>query len=91
VDEIEQVREKLDPGVWDAIEAVRKVGNIGAHMEKDINLMVDVEPREAQLLIGLIETLLRDWYIAREERKARLSQIAELVARKKPAPNPLAE
>ncbi len=78
VDEIEQVKDKVDPLTWDAIEAVRKVGNIGAHMEKDINVIVDVEPHEAQLLIGLIETLIKDWYIAREERKIRLSQISEL-------------
>jgi hypothetical protein len=47
-------------------------------MEKDINVIVDVEPREAQLLIGLVETLIRDWYITREERKVRLSQISQL-------------
>jgi hypothetical protein len=82
VDEIEQVKDKIDPLTWDAIEAVRKVGNIGAHMEKDINVIVDVEPHEAQLLIGLIETLIKDWYIAREERKMRLSQISELAKEK---------
>ena len=54
VDEIEQIKDKTDPLTWEAIEAVRKVGNIGAHMEKDINLIVDVEPHEADLLIGLM-------------------------------------
>jgi hypothetical protein len=73
--EIEQIKDRVDPLTWDAIEAVRKVGNIGAHMEKDINLIVEVEPQEAELLIGLIETLLKDWYITREERKLRLEQI----------------
>ncbi|MCP1830281.1 hypothetical protein ACVIHH_005106 [Bradyrhizobium sp. USDA 4518] len=34
----------------DAIDAVRIVGNIGAHMEKDVNLIVDIEPGEAQML-----------------------------------------
>ena len=46
---------------WAAIDAVRRVGNIGAHMEHDINVIVDVEPREAELLIGLVETLFREW------------------------------
>lgn len=78
VDEIEQVKDKIDPLTWAAIEAVRKVGNIGAHMEKDINVIVDVEPHEAELLVGLIETLLKDWYVAREERRTRLQQISEL-------------
>jgi len=82
VDEIEQIKDKVDPLTWQAIEAVRTVGNIGAHMEKDINVIVDVEPQEAELLIGLIEILLRDWYVAREERKARLEKV-RLVAEAK--------
>jgi hypothetical protein len=74
-DEIEQIKDKVDPLTWDAIESVRKVGNIGAHMEKDINVIVDVEPNEANLLIDLIEMLLREWYVATEERKSRLSAL----------------
>jgi hypothetical protein len=65
VDEIEQIKDRVDPITWDAIEAVRKLGNIGAHMEKDINVIVDVDPNEAALLIGLVETLLKEWYVAR--------------------------
>ena len=70
-EEIEAIRDKVDPLVWDGIEAVRKIGNIGAHMEKDVNLVLEVEPKEAELLIKLIEDLLADWYVAREERKKR--------------------
>jgi hypothetical protein len=33
----------------DAIDHVRKIGNIGAHMEADINVIVEVEPKEAQI------------------------------------------
>jgi hypothetical protein len=75
VDEIDQIKDKVDPMTWDAIDSVRKVGNIGAHMEKDIDLIVDVDPSEATILIELIENLLKDWYITREERRARLLQI----------------
>jgi len=82
VDEIEQIKDKTDPLTWDAIDSVRKVGNIGAHMEKDINLIVDVDPNEAQMLIQLIEILIRDWYVAREERKNRLVQIKTIADQK---------
>src|SRR5688572_25226431 len=47
VDEIDAIKDKVDSDTWDAIDAVRKVGNIGAHMEKDINVIVDVDPKEA--------------------------------------------
>lgn len=83
VDEIKEVKERIDPIAWDAIEAVRKLGNIGAHMEKDINIIVEVDPEEATLLIGLVETLLKEWYVAREERKVRMGAIIAAAASKK--------
>ena len=70
-DEIKAVKDKVEPDDWDAIDAVRKVGNIGAHMEKDVNVIIDVEPKEAGLLIDLIELLLNEWYVNRENRKRR--------------------
>jgi len=84
VDEIDAIRPQVDPLTWDAIDALRKLGNIGAHMEKDISLIVDVDPDEAELLIGLVETLLRDWYIQREERKVRMGSLIAAAKGKKP-------
>ncbi len=78
VDEIEAIKDKVDAHTWAAIDAVRSVGNIGAHMEKDINVIVDVEPQEAQLLIGMIEMLIKDWYVMRQERKERLAAIVQV-------------
>lgn len=78
VDEIEGIKDKIDPLTWDAIDAVRKIGNIGAHMEKDINIILDVEPNEAAMLIELIELLLNDWYINRHERQQRLQNIIDV-------------
>ncbi|PHQ30180.1 DUF4145 domain-containing protein [Leeuwenhoekiella nanhaiensis] len=72
---INAIENRVDPLTWKAIDSVRKVGNIGAHMEKDINLIIDVEPNEAKLLIGLIELLLEEWYIHRHEREQKLNSI----------------
>jgi len=80
--EIEEIEDKVDPLTWQAIDAVRRIGNIGAHMELDINLIMDVEPDEASLLIQLIETLIKDWYITRYEREERLKQIVEVANQK---------
>lgn len=82
IDEINALEEKLDTATWEAIDALRKVGNIGAHMEKDIDLIVDVEPDEAGLLIGLIESLFEDWYVARHERQQKMTAIKALAAQK---------
>lgn len=67
----------------EAIDHVRSVGNIGAHMEKDINHIVPVDPQEAQLLIELIESLFEEWYVAREKRAARFLGIKALAESKK--------
>ncbi|MDO7385900.1 DUF4145 domain-containing protein [Acinetobacter baumannii] len=77
-EEIKAIKDRIDPIIWQAIDAVRKIGNIGAHMEKDINFIIDVEPNEAQMLIGLIEMLLKEWYIARYERQKQLEDLIGL-------------
>jgi hypothetical protein len=67
----------------EAIDHVRSVGNVGAHMEKDINLIIEVDPGEAQALIGLVEMLFSEWYVARYNRQQKLAQIAAIAADKK--------
>jgi hypothetical protein len=82
-DEIKELKDKISVPEWEAIDAVRSVGNIGAHMEKDVNIIIDVEPNEAQLLIDLIESLLKDWYVTRHDRDERMSKIKKLADDKK--------
>jgi hypothetical protein len=87
-----------DPGITmeivDAIDNIRSVGNIGAHMEKDVNLIIDVEPDEAALIIELIEDMFEDLYVARHERQKRAARMkrvtAEKAAAKKAGPAGLA-
>jgi hypothetical protein len=90
--EIKTLRKLLDEGhapkgvteeTLDAIDQVRQVGNIGAHMEQDIDLIVPVEPGEAQILIELIEMLFADWYGARHNRQKRLAALAAIAAEKR--------
>ena len=84
VEEIESIKSVVEPLIWDAIDGTRRIGNIGAHMEKDINVIIDVDPNEAELLIFLLETLFKECYIARYERQERLAKIAAIAKSKKP-------
>ena len=52
-------------------------------MEKDVNLIIEIDPNEADLLISLIEILIKDWYINRHERQKQLKKIAEIGKQKK--------
>ncbi|MHC4052132.1 DUF4145 domain-containing protein [Bradyrhizobium sp. 25ACV] len=91
IDEIKELRKRVDEGdaprgvhhdSVDAIDHVRGIGNIGAHMEKDINTIIDVDPDEAQRLIELTEMLFEEWYEARHRREQRLQQIGAIAAEK---------
>ena len=68
----------VEPEHMAAIDALRKLGNIGAHMEKDISLIIEVDPGEAQALIELIEMLFEEWYVARKKRQDRLAAIVKI-------------
>lgn len=92
IDEIMALREAVEDGTADrsitpetvdAIDHVRGVGNIGAHMEKEIDLIVPVDPGEAQALIDLVEMLFDEWYGARHRRRARLALIESIAGEKK--------
>lgn len=84
VDEIDELRLKVDndegprgvePEAVEAIDHTRTIGNIGAHMERDIGVIVPVDPGEAQALIELIEMLFEEWYVARHRRQQRLAKL----------------
>ncbi|MEH6808814.1 MAG: DUF4145 domain-containing protein [Hyphomonas oceanitis] len=80
--ELNFIKNKIDPSTWDVIKTIREVGDIGAHMEKDVNYVVDVEPEEASLLLELIEALFEDWYVSRQKRLDRDERV-KLLAEKK--------
>ncbi len=79
--EIEAIEEYVDAITWQAIDAVRIVGNISAHMQDDVNHVIEVDPDEALLLINLIELLMKEWYINKHERSIQLQKLAELGGR----------
>jgi hypothetical protein len=83
VDEIKELQNKIDPSTWSAIDAIRSLGNIGAHMEKDVGLIIDIDEDEAAILVKLIEDLFYEWYIARHEREERNRKVLEIAAAKK--------
>lgn len=80
--EIIALKDKIPADLWSVIDSLRQLGNIGAHMEKDTNLIVDIDPNEAERLIRLIELLMKEWYINREDRKQLFGDILEINAEK---------
>ena len=75
---ITALENKIPAMQWHVLDGVRRIGNIGAHMEKDINVIIDIDPEEAEKLIKLIELLLDQWYINRHEQELLYSDIIEI-------------
>lgn len=76
--EISALKDKIDPSLWVAIDSLRQLGNIGAHMESDISTIVDIDPDEAEKLIKLVEILINDWYIVPYKREKLLADIVQI-------------
>lgn len=83
IDEINELQSKVSPAQWKAINSLRSIGNIGAHMAKDVNTIVEIEPDEAEKLLKLIELLLEKWYITRHDEEQLLSEIVTISDDKK--------
>lgn len=86
-DAIDALEGAVDQDIWDAIDAIRNIGNIGAHMEEDINLIIDIEPQEAQMLIGLIEILFEEWYVKKHQKEEKIVQLTNLSTEKEKLKN----
>ena len=57
-------------------------------MEKDIDLIVEVDDEEAALLIGLVEILVEDWYVDRHNKQQRLNAVVDMAAEKEKERHP---
>ena len=78
-DEISQLKGNISEELWKAIDTVRRVGNIGAHMQQDVNTVFSITEEHAQMLIHLIEQLIDEWYIKDHECKELMSRIGNLL------------
>ena len=81
-EEINAIEDMISPSAKAALDGLRKVGNIGAHMEKDINLIIDIDQGEAEKLLRLIEFLVKEWYINRYESEQLLKDVINISADK---------
>jgi len=80
--EINAIQGKVTPTQWKALDGLRKIGNIGAHMEQDVNLIIDIGTDEAKKLLRMIEMLFEKWYIARHDEEALCVDISAIADKK---------
>lgn len=94
-DEITALKGVIPNGEWEAMDALRSIGNIGAHMEKDVNLIIDISKDEADKLIAFIEYLFKQWYVKRHDDEENLAAVKAMAgikqAEKKTSVTPIAK
>lgn len=76
--EISALKGKVSAHEWSVLDNMRSLGNIGAHMEHDINLIIDIEPDEAEKLLKVIEHFIEKWYISRHETEALFDDVIKI-------------
>ena len=60
----------VPPDSVDRLHQLREMGNIGAHLERGTNeVIIDIEEGEPRILIQMIELLVEQWYVQREQRR----------------------
>lgn len=82
-EEIDAIQNLVPSTQWKGIDGLRKLGNIGAHMEKDINLIIDIDEGEAEKLAKLIELLIEKWYVSRHDEEELYNSISVTADNKK--------
>lgn len=77
IKEIEELEKnsKIDEETKRILDIIRKIGNKGAHLEKDVNLIVNIEKEDAKILLNLLEELFQTWYISKHEKEERLKKL----------------
>ena len=76
--EILAIKEKVHEEVFAAMNAMRELGNIGAHLKlKTSELSDTVDDQEAQTMLNVLELLIEDTYIARHERKEKYKKVVD--------------
>ena len=75
---IDAIQDSVSPVVLQTLNDVRQIGNIGAHMEQDINLIIDISSEEASILLDLIQYLIKAWYIERHDAEKLFQEVSNI-------------
>lgn len=76
--EITELQNRVSAEQWRVLNALRNLGNIGAHPEANVNLIIDINPDDALKIIKVIELLIKQWYIERHEQQKLYSEVTSM-------------
>ncbi|SOC43606.1 DUF4145 domain-containing protein [Salinicoccus kekensis] len=74
-DEIKAIEGLISEDQNSVLHSLRKIGNVGAHLEKDVNLILDVTVEDAGKLLLVLEYFFKEWYVSKHETQELFSDI----------------
>lgn len=77
-DEINAIENLVSSDQKSVLHSLRKIGNVGAHLEKDVNLIVDVTSEDAEKLLLVLEYFFNEWYISKHNTEVLFSDIKDI-------------
>ncbi|KIH70048.1 DUF4145 domain-containing protein [Salinicoccus roseus] len=77
-DEINSIEDLVSSDQKSVLHSLRKIGNVGAHLEKDVNLIIDVTSEDAEKLLLVLEYFFNEWYISKHNTELLFSDIQNI-------------
>lgn len=81
--EIDSIKDQIYKEEFEILDSIRNIGNIGAHQENDLELIIKIEPHEAELVLYALEHLIEEWYIKESDRLKKFNYLKKIAADKK--------
>lgn len=81
--EIEAARSQMSESLYDALMSVKSLGNIGAHPERDVDLIISVDGSEASLLLAVVQILIDGTYVKQADDEQKFTSIKALAEEKR--------
>lgn len=75
---IDEVSPLIDDTLREALDSIRRIGNIGAHPEYNVNSIIDIDIEDVQAMIRIIEICIHQSYIVNHDKDASYAAIKTL-------------
>ena len=72
---IQSISNKIDEQTLQVLNAIRQIGNAGAHPDKDTEVIVDISSEDATKLLKSIEFLIEECYITPHHKSELFNEV----------------
>ena len=75
---IQSISDKIDEQTLQVLNAIRQIGNAGAHPDKDTEVIIDISSEDATKLLKSIEFLIQECYITPHKKSELFNEVVDI-------------